>query len=280
MFALAAMVWGVLRYSNDTSHQTLASDPVWSGIAHSNLPVLIVVGDHFFFGEPDSPIRTRDIRINSEEQLRMSPEFGSNPKLVFGTLSYLPKSVVFGLEPILPRAHAAAENVAIKLASELTSEDLHDYNIVFLGFIRSMGILRDYYLTRSNFRMKQPYLDVLRAATGRVFARSGPLPSRNTDYGLFARFPGPSGNQIVIFSGIGDVGVLATTRALNSEAGMKQIKDSIESSGLEVSNGWEVLLEADGHSRTDLDFRVLDVLPINGPDKAHHELSNMSAPAD
>jgi hypothetical protein len=239
--------------------------------------VLIVVGDHFFFGEPDSLIRIRDIRINSEEELRQSTEFRTNPDLVFATLSYLPKSVVFGLQGILPRVSAARTKVGMKLVSELTSEDLRDYDIVFVGFVRSMGLLRDYYFTKSNFSSESPYLDVVHSETGHVFARSGPLPKHNTDYGLFARFSGPSGNQILVFSGIGDPGVLAAARSLNTANGIQQIDQMLESGALDVSNGWEVLLEVEGHSRTDLDFRVLGLYSIKESQPLYDELPSVSA---
>jgi Ca2+-binding RTX toxin-like protein len=79
---------------------------------------------------------------------------------------------------------------------------------------------------------------------------------------VFARLIGPSGNQILVFSGIGDPGVLAVARSLNMAEGMHQIDDAIESSAIDVTHGWEVLLEVDGHSRTDLDFRVLGLYSV------------------
>lgn len=269
-------VWSVLLYSARPGDRMLLDNPIWSGIAQSGRPVLIVVGDHFFFGNEDSPIRIRDIRINSREDLRGS-EFGTDPDLIFETLTYLPKSVAFGLQSILPRATAASSSVGIKLVSELTSEDVRGYDIVFLGFIRSMGILRDYYFTRSSFSVEPPYLNIARPGTGDVFARSGPLPDRNLDYGLFARFTGPSGNQILVFSGIGDVGVSATARSLNTIEGMREIDDLLASSAIDVSSGWEVLLEVDGHSRTDLDFRLLGPFPLEGHRPAHGVTPSTSA---
>ena len=54
---------------------------------------------------------------------------------------------------------------------------------------------------------------------GEVFTRSGPVPEHNRDYGLVTRFAGPTGNQILVLTGIGDVGVLAAARFAGTEMG-------------------------------------------------------------
>lgn len=264
---VAVAIWFFSRYSDSSAETALVSNSVWSGMAASDLPIIVVVGDHFFFGEPGAPVRIRDIRINSEDELRQSSEFHSNPDLIFDTLSYLPKSALFSLPSILQRVSASSPHYALKLASELTPEDMRVADIVFIGFIRSMGVLREYYLKDSNFLSQTPYLEIVNADTHDVYSRTGPLAHSNTDYGLFARLPGPTGNQILVFSGIGDPGVLATARALNSPEGIGQIDELIERDAVDASGAWEVLLEVDGHSRTDLDYRIVGLFPIDRPHK-------------
>jgi hypothetical protein len=271
VFVLAIVVSATVYYAIRSSDASLVSNSVWSGVADSKLPIIIVVGDHFFFGEPDSPIRIRDIRINSHEELRHSAEYRSNPDLVFDTLSYLPKSAAFSLPTILPRVSATKRNFTLKLASELTPEDLRVADIVFIGFIRSMGVLGEYYSKISSFDVQPPYLQVVRTETGESFTRSGPLPQSNTDYGLFARFEGPTGNQIVLFSGIGDPGVLATARALNGAEGIRQIEQMVASNAIDASGNWEALIEVDGHSRTDLDYRLVGLFPMKRRDHGHDD---------
>ena len=237
--------------------KSAVSGPVWSGLGGAR-PILIVVGDHFFFGETGSHVRVRDVAINSIQDLRNSAEYGSGTGLVFETLSYLPKSTVFTLQTILPHAAAASENVTMKLVSELTPADLRDHDVIYVGFVRAMAILQDYYFSRSNFTTDAPlFMSLAHTASGEVFTRSGPVPQHNRDYGVFARFAGPAGNQIVVFAGIGDVGVSAVVRSVTSVAGTERIESLLRERDLDVARGVEVLVEADGHSRTDLDFRVV-----------------------
>jgi hypothetical protein len=264
--SLVASVIFVLTYSGTVQDdRALLNNPVWSGLIGSGRPVLVVVGDHFFFGVGDSRVRIRDVEINSKEELLGSTHYGSDATLIYETLTYLPKSVVFGMQTILPRAHATGQSVSLKLVSELTSDDLRDFDVIYVGFVRAMGILKDYYFARSNFAPESPmFLTLTRMASGEVFARSGPVPHHNTDYGLFARFVGPAGNELIVFSGIGDVGVLAAVRSLSSDTGLVHIEALLQSQSLDVSRGFEVLVEAAGHSRTNLDFRIVGAYALTG----------------
>jgi hypothetical protein len=252
------------------------SSPVWAGLGGAARPILIVVGDHFFFGESGSHVRVRDTTINSIQDLRNSVEYGSDTSLVFETLSYLPKSTVFTLQTLLPTAAAASSNVTMKLVSELTPADLRDYDVIYVGFVRAMAILKDYYFSRSNFTSDAPlFMGLAHTASGEVFTRTGPPPQHNRDYGVFARFAGPAGNQIFVFAGIGDVGVSAVVRSLTSRVGLERIEALLSEHDLDVAQGVEVLIEADGHSRTDLDFRVVGAYGLHKHEPA---LSTSASP--
>ena len=256
---------GLLITDRPTDRRDVFANPILSGFAEAERPLLVVLGDHFFFGE-GSPgaVRIRDVAINSKEELLQSRHHESNPELVFETLSYLPKSVAYSLQTILPIANSSTQKVSLKLVSELTSEDLRDYDVIYVGFVRAMGsILRDYYFARSNFESSPPlFMSLVDTSTGTTYLRSGPVPQHNMDYGLVSRFTGPAGNEILVFAGIGDVGVLAAVHSLSTQHEAARIEEMLRSTEIEISNGFEVLLEADGHSRTDLDLRVVGVYPF------------------
>jgi hypothetical protein len=153
----------------------------------------------------------------------------------------------------------SGRDVVLKLVSELTSEDLRDYDIVYIGFLRSMGLLREYYFSKSRFQSEPPFLNLTSAASGVSFERAGPVPGNNTDYALFASLKGPADNAMIIMTGISDVGVLASTRFFSSRDGAGQIEEILTSPDTPYNDvgGFEVLLEVKGHSRTDLDYTLV-----------------------
>ena len=239
------------------TERVLADSHVWAGLNATSRPILLVIGDHFFFGHSGSHLRSRDIRINSQDELLAAEEYASSPDLIFETLSYLPKSTVFALQTLLPHANASGKSVSIKLISELTAEDLRDHDLVYVGFVRAMATWRDYFLGNSNFMAEPPLFMSFARKDGEVFTRSGPVPQHNRDYGLVARFTGPTGNQILVLTGIGDVGVLAAVRFAGTELGIDQLETVLRTSEIDTHEGFEVLVEADGHSRAELGTRVV-----------------------
>ena len=253
---------------------------VWSGLNATTRPVLIVVGDHFFFGESGSHVRTRDVRINSEDELHAVAEYAANPSLVYETLSYLPKSTVFALHTLLPHATALGKSVSVKLISELTAEDLRDYDLIYVGFVRAMAKWREYFLARSNFAVEPPFYVKFARKDGEVFMRSGPVPQLNRDYGLVARFAGPTGNQILVLTGIGDVGVLAAVRSAGTAAGIDEVETLMRSAEIDAADGFEVLVEADGHSRTDLGVRVVGAHALGKGDSATPPVTTLTTQSD
>jgi hypothetical protein len=226
------------------------------------------VGDHFFFGDSISHRRTRDVRINSRDELRASEEYASHPDLVFETLSYMPKSTVFALQTLLPHLNASGKTVSIKLLSELTAEDVRDHDLVYVGFVRAMATWREYFFGKSNFTVEPPLFMSFARKDGEVFMRSGPVPQHNRDYGIVARFTGATGNEIVVLTGIGDVGVLAAVRVAGTELGIKQVEAELGASEVDVGAGFEVLIEADGHSRMDLGTRVVGAYALGASSAA------------
>jgi hypothetical protein len=247
----------LLTSRSPPNERRVADSHVWAGFNATSRPILLIVGDHFFFGESGSHLRSRDIRINSRDELRASADYASAADLVFETLSYLPKSTVFALQTLLPNVNASGKTVSMKLISELTADDLRDHDLVYVGFVRAMATWRDYFLGKSNFTAEPPLFMSFARKDGEVFTRSGPVPQHNRDYGIVARFTAPTGNEVVVLTGIGDVGVLAAVRAAGTEPGIHQVEAGLRAAEVDVGAGFEVLVEADGHSRMDLGARVV-----------------------
>jgi hypothetical protein len=73
-------------------------------------------------------------------------------------ITYLPKATAFALEAVLPMAWATGKKVTLKLMSDVTAEDLLENDVIYIGLLRSMGVLQDYFFRSSNFSIKPPFL--------------------------------------------------------------------------------------------------------------------------
>ncbi|MCS6948155.1 MAG: hypothetical protein NZM12_11115 [Steroidobacteraceae bacterium] len=104
--------------------------PIWRDLIDDDLPILVVLGDYYIFGELDErriELRRliREFDINSrgdlEQYLKNNPEFADRFQHV--GLQYLPISVALVLQkvvPLLEPSHKSPYRVQIALVSELT----------------------------------------------------------------------------------------------------------------------------------------------------------------
>lgn len=240
------------------SGQPLMASFAWQAVTEGPEPILIVLGDFFVFREAGEEGRIRfirDIEINSRADLsgRVAELEAARP----ADLTYLPKSTAFTLEAILPVVQATGKPVSLKLMSEVTGEDLREHDVIYIGFIRSMGVLQDYFFRSSSFLSPHPFVDLHDKETGEVFAASDDPSGYTHDYGLFARIPGPGNGDVLIFTGIRDIGILHAVRALTEPDRARALADQI-GLGLEgAASPIEILFDVSGYHRTDLQAKVV-----------------------
>ena len=226
----------------------------WQPVAEGPEPILIALGDFFVFRDASSAegrIRfIRDIAINSREDLSELAADGA--WMQPADLTYLPKSTAFTLEAILPIVQATGKTVSLKLMSEVTGEDLRRNDVIYVGFIRSMGPLQDYFFRSSNFSSPPPFLELYDKTTGETFASSEDLSGQTHDYGLFAKIAGPGKGDILIFTGIRDVGILHAVRALTEVERARELAQQVAADMESLPSSVEILFEVSGYDRADL----------------------------
>ncbi|MDB5716969.1 MAG: helix-turn-helix protein [Sphingomonas bacterium] len=196
----------------------LANTPLWSPLAQSDRPTLVVVGDYYIFGEaPESTEVTRLIRefsINSREDLdqylmRNPAQMG---RLVDLDLHYLPVAAASALGALMPLVSRVAGGQTARprviTMSQLSPDLLKSADIVYVGYLSGLGLLREAVFDASNFSVGTSYDELVDDATGTRYVsdwsefQDGRSPRR--DYGYIASLQGPSGNRILIIAGTRD----------------------------------------------------------------------------
>ena len=243
-----------------------AAEFAWEGLLEGPEPILIGLGDVFFFTEIDPYSKqqryVRDIRVNSVQELQrlFQDDLGANVHA--SELTYLPKSIALALEAVLPAANRTGKPVSLKLMSEVTAKDLREHDFIYVGFLRSMGVLGDYFLRTSNFSVESPFLGLRRKDTGETFAWSGDLFGQTRDYGLFAKMSGPGQGEIVVFTGISGIGMLHAVRALTDQANSRELERYLRTTLNGIPSGVEVLFEVMGYDRVDLEAKTTVVSAV------------------
>jgi hypothetical protein len=248
--------------------QAQASAP-WAPLLKTDVPTLLVVGDYYIFGEIDETAGInrliRQYSINSSADL--DAWLMDNPKAMgrFRDLDlyYLPVGSAFALRSIVPlisRGAAHADTLHVMMASDLTPEMLKRNNIVYLGYLSGLGVLRDPVFAASRFSIGETWDELVDGAARRTYVSQGGGPNQGDanrrDYGYVAAFRGPSGNRILVIAGARDTGLQEAAEALADPAALKALNK-----GAGGADSFEALYEADGIGRSSLGGHLVVAAP-------------------
>ena len=252
----------------DTDVARVRNNPIWSKILSDDLPIVIVVGDYYIFGETDDSMNVtrmiREFAINSRRELE---EYGQNhpeaaDKYMDLGLTYLPTSVAPALRQLMPVLDGAGKRVRVVLASEMTPDLLTRADIVYVGYLSGLGMLRRVVFAGSRFAIGDTYDELIDRKGGRHYVSQSSSLWRSDpsyrDYGYFATFAGSKGNRVVVIAGTRDVALENTAEAATRSESMGRLTGQ---AGNHLD--FEALYEVYGMEGTNVDSKLLTTAPLN-----------------
>jgi hypothetical protein len=225
-----ALVWDGQRGSPASP---LLNNPLWSRLLATDRPLLVVLGDYYIFAETDRNMEVqrlvREFSINSagdlDQYLKLHPEFADRYQDM--QLNYLPTSAAYALKDLMPLLAGASARTRVVLASELTPQMLKSSNVIYIGYLSGMGMLSDLVFSGSRFDVGESFDVLIDRASGKRYISQAalPVPGEQTyhDFGYFATFAGPAGNQIMIIAGTRDVAVMHTAESITHPDSLQQL---------------------------------------------------------
>jgi hypothetical protein len=255
------------RFAADSVQQARAN-PVWSPLINDDFPILVVVGDYYIFGETDKSMdvkrMVREFDINSpldlDRYVQSHPEVAER-YLDLG-LTYLPTAVAPALRDLLPILAAPQKRLRVVLVSELTPDMLTQSDIVYVGYLSGLGMLRDVVFAGSGFTVGETFDELIQRKSGQHYISQAGDPTRGDalykDYGYFSTFAGTRGNRIIIIAGTRDAAVASTAEAVAHPEALRQLNKQTG-----AGRDYEVLYEVYGVDRTNLSSKILFTAPLN-----------------
>jgi hypothetical protein len=243
----------------------------WAGLIGDSRPLLVVMGDYYIFADLDEPTGSgrliREYDINSPEELDdwlmdHPDKMGRYQDL---DLFYLPVGAADALREVMPVLAAKAkapDRVRVVMASDLTPEMLTRNDVLYVGYLSGLRMLRDPVFAASRFRVGETYDELIDTRTGRRYQsqEGGPDQSQASqrDLGYVAALPGPSGNRIVILAGARDMGLMQTAEALTDPAALRALAKAVKG-----ATAFEALYDVDGMRRANFGGRLLVGAPLD-----------------
>ncbi len=265
---LALLFFGYVRWHSAPSDlATLRETPVWSRILNDDRTIFVVLGDYYIFGETDQSMEVkrliREFSINSpadlDQYLMLHPDLASH--YLDLQLNYLPTAVGYALRDVMPLLAPAHKRIRLALASQISPAVLTSANVVYIGYLSGMGMLHDFVFAGSRFSEGKSYDEIVDHVTGQHYVSQAAVPrgeEKYHDYGYFATFSGPSGNQIVVISGTRDVAVMHTAEAVTQPETLEQLTSSAHD-----AQSFEALYDVYGMDRMNLGGKLLLTSKLN-----------------
>jgi len=262
----------------DQQLNKISNSLIWSEFLQNDKPILLVLGDYYFLfeysQEIDQRLFIRDPKINSNQDLDIYLEKYPNKKDVLFPLefSYLRPSSALSLIQILPILEKSENEIITKLASELVWSDIENSNVIYIGPIKNMNILRKL-LEKLNLSFKSNPLDsdhsrlYLHDDSGKIQNIFEPTSKNQEesyrDFGIISKIRSSKNSVIMFIIGFDELAIMKAVRMVtdpNFETLLKNdfVKDEIQSPFY-----FNMIFGVEGFRRTDLSYEVkhFTVLP-------------------
>ena len=246
--------------------QIAADHPVWNPVLRDELPILLVMGDYYIFGELNASGNVarmvRDFNVNSRfdlEELQFSDIERAENYLDLD-LSYMPEGSAFALAKIVPILQESGKSVNITMMSDLTTSDIRDNHIVYIGYLSALEKLTAMTFAGSGLTIGRSYDELQNTETQEYYTSDAGLPEEGEpfrDYGMFATFPASTETQVVLISGMRDAGLMHTAQALSDIDSLDDLIVAIDDDTDEAIASFEALFEVFGVDRLNFDANLV-----------------------
>lgn len=266
------VVIGLTRAPPSSPAAAVAAAPIWAGLLDDELPILVVVGDYYIFGELDQQgsverlVRNFDVGSSKELDELMKADPSLMSRYLDLDLTYLPTGTAFALLDVLRVLYASRKPVRVVAMSEMNEADLKSSHVVYLGYISGLDKLEDFVFASSSLAIGYTYDELRNMDTGELYTSEAGLPEVNRnyrDYALISTFPGPGGNQIMIVSGTRDAGLMQAAHALAEPAIVAALERERPDASRADAPSFEALYEVTGYGRTNLDAMLVHTAALN-----------------
>lgn len=251
------------RPAVDSRLAAVRDSPLWAPLLTDDLPVQLVLGDYYIFGErgEKGDIRrlVREFNVNSAEDLEKG--FIADPALTakFADLNlrYLPTASAQALREVLPVLIASGKHVSLTLASELDPSTIKTTHIVYIGYLSALGMLMDVAMAQSRYSFAGSYDELIDSMTGNAWVSEAGDPhapaERYRDFAYLASFCGPGGNQHLVIAGTRDTGLMQAAESVSDMTSLQALAERKL-----PWNGFEALYEVQSVNGVNVEARLVD----------------------
>ena len=151
------------------------------------------IRDSYIFGELNAngnvARMVREFNVNSSSDLEemQFTDFDRAENYLDLDLSYMPEGSAFALARIVPILQEGGKTVNISMMSDLTTADIRENHIVYIGYISGLEKLTDMTFSGSGLSLGRSYDELVNVQTQEYYTSDAGLPEEGQpfrDYGM------------------------------------------------------------------------------------------------
>lgn len=250
----------------------VAASPLWAELFDDDLPILVVVGDYYIFGEIDEHGEVtrlvRDFSVGSRKDLDelMVRDPALAVRYLDLDLTYLPAGAASSLLDVLHVVYSMNKPVRVVPMSEMSDADLKSSHVIYVGYLSALDKLEEFVFASSSLAIGYTYDELRNTETGEFYSSEAGLPEMNRnyrDYAFISSFPGPGGNQFLVVSGTRDAGMMQAAHELSDPMLVRTLEQARPDAAGKEPPAFEMLYEVTGYGRTNLDALLVHSGKLN-----------------
>jgi hypothetical protein len=244
--------------------KSVENDPIWRDYLESNVPIMIVPGDHFlyntFLEKFQRNVAVRDFLVNSIEDFEKLKQDYPQYELKLADEPYFPYHSIWTLPPILLMLDAANRKPILRRASSVIPQVLNEYNFIFLGSIKTLYIFK-HTLAKSNLSYEiAPHKITYTSPDSnktQIFRTNLHSTGPNEDLVIALKLPGPVDNTIFIIASYHSLGAPAIAEFLTTDQNKQNLIRMFKEKYGRMPAFFEVLFKVVGIDKTAYDTEIL-----------------------
>ena len=227
---------------------------------------MLVMGDYYIFGELNAngniARMVREFNVNSSSDLEdlQFQDIEQAENYLDLDLSYMPEGSAYALARIVPILQASNKTVNITMMSDLSTADIRDNHIVYIGYISALEKLKQMTFASSGLQIGRSYDELIDKESLRFFTSDAGLPEEGEqfrDYGMFSTYPASSETQVLMIAGMRDAGLMHTAKALSETQSLDDLVVAIDDDTDEAVASFEALFEVYGLDRLNFEANLV-----------------------
>ncbi|MCK5148431.1 hypothetical protein KAR48_16865 [bacterium] len=275
--AIACTLALILLFNPDIvriqSQSPFKASSIWSDILVSPKPLVINMGDEFFYKEYfdhyDDVLIVKNSQINTKKKMREKMQSDPENKIIQWVESaYFADNCVYGLINLLPFIAREGVNYTCNESDNLNMDYFVNNNIIFIGGHRTLYLLNDFIENSSLGIQIYPEFKV-KVDTGihsswiHFEYNESEFSKQYDDYCMVLKLPGPRDNHLMVFTSYSGIGVQAVTKYLTDSNYLKEFEQIIKNENGCMAQFFIAVFKVTGVGRYNCDidieyFRAVD----------------------